>query len=299
MDCKKKVRFTKMHGAGNDYVYIDATKIVPDNLPLLSKQISDRHFGIGSDGLVAIMTSDVADFRMRMFNADGSEAEMCGNASRCIGKYLYEKGLTDKKEIALETLSGIKILKLEVADGEVKSVTVDMGEPVLQPIRIPVASKGPEAMISEEVTVNGKSYRITAVSMGNPHGVIFTDALSDALVLGEGPLLEVADIFPRKSNIEFVVIEDRNHVRMRVWERGSGETLACGTGACAVTVAGAINGFTDRKLNVSLPGGELEITWDEATNHVFLKGGAEFIADGEYYLPDSDDGIKFTNKEKE
>lgn len=288
-----------MHGAGNDYVYIDATKIVPDNLPLLSKQISDRHFGIGSDGLVAIMTSDVADFRMRMFNADGSEAEMCGNASRCIGKYLYEKGLTDKKEIALETLSGIKILKLEVADGEVKSVTVDMGEPVLQPIRIPVASKGPEAMISEEVTVNGKSYRITAVSMGNPHGVIFTDALSDALVLGEGPLLEVADIFPRKSNIEFVVIEDRNHVRMRVWERGSGETLACGTGACAVTVAGAINGFTDRKLNVSLPGGELEITWDEATNHVFLKGGAEFIADGEYYLPDSDDGIKFTNKEKE
>lgn len=272
-----------MHGAGNDYVYIDATKIVPDNLPLLSQNISDRHFGVGSDGLVAIMKSDVADFRMRMFNADGSEAEMCGNASRCIGKYLYEKGLTDNTEISLETLAGIKILKLEIEEGEVKSVTVDMGEPVLAPELIPVICKSSKAMISEEVNVGGNTYIITAVSMGNPHAVIFTDSLSDELVLGEGATLEVADIFPKKSNIEFVTVEDRKHVKMRVWERGSGETLACGTGACAVAVAGAINGFTDRQITVSLPGGQLQITWDEASNHVFLKGGAEFIADGEYY----------------
>ncbi|MDE7437709.1 MAG: diaminopimelate epimerase [Muribaculaceae bacterium] len=272
-----------MHGAGNDYVYIDATKIVPDNLSLLSQNISDRHFGVGSDGLVAIMKSDVADFRMRMFNADGSEAEMCGNASRCIGKYLYEKGLTDKTEISLETLAGIKILKLEVEDGEVKTVTVDMGEPVLTPEFIPVISQSVDAMISEEVNVAGKNYRVTAVSMGNPHAVIFTNNLSDPVVLGEGPELEAAGIFPKKSNIEFVKIEDRKHVRMRVWERGSGETLACGTGACAVAVAGVINGLTDRQITVSLPGGQLQINWDETSNHVFLKGGAEFIADGEYY----------------
>lgn len=285
MVCKNKVSFTKMHGAGNDYVYIDATKIVPDNLPLLSKNISNRHFGIGSDGLVAIMKSDMADFRMRMFNSDGSEAEMCGNASRCIGKYLYEKGLTDKKVINLETLAGIKVLNLEVHNGVVRTVTVDMGVPVLSPANIPVISVSSEMMISESVTVNGKEYKITAVSMGNPHSVVFADNITDTLVLEEGALLETASIFPNKSNIEFVKIDDRKHIQMRVWERGTGETLACGTGACAVVVASVLNGLTDRYVEVSLPGGKLEINWDEATDHVFLKGGAEFIAEGVYYMP--------------
>lgn len=287
MDSKKKVSFTKMHGAGNDYVYINALEIVPDNLPLLSRQISNRHFGVGSDGLVAIMSSDVADFRMRMFNNDGSEAEMCGNASRCIGKYLYEKKLTDKTEISLETLAGIKILSLDVTEGKVNSVTVDMGEPILEPAKIPVKSDSKEKMVSESVIVGEKSYRITGVSMGNPHAVIFTDELSDDLVIGEGPLLENAYIFPAKANIEFVKITGPGSITMRVWERGTGETLACGTGACASVVACVLNGLTGREVAVKLPGGELNIRWDEMSNHVFLKGGAEFIADGIYYRPET------------
>lgn len=285
MEGKKKVKFTKMHGAGNDYVYINAMEIVPDNLPSLSRQISDRHFGVGSDGLVAIMPSSKADFRMRMFNADGSEAEMCGNASRCIGKYVFEKGLTDKTEVTLETLAGIKILKLEVRNGEVSSVTVDMGEPELRPEAIPVRSESMVSKISERELINGREYVITAVSMGNPHAVIFTDSITDKLVLEEGSCLETADIFPNKSNIEFARIIDRNHVEMRVWERGSGETFACGTGACATVVAAVLNGLTEQRVVVKLLGGELEIYWDDRSNHVFLKGGAEFIADGVFYLP--------------
>ncbi len=285
MESKKKVEFTKMHGAGNDYVYIDATEIVPDNLPLLSRQISNRHFGIGSDGLVAIMNSSNADFRMRMFNADGSEAEMCGNASRCIGKYVYEKGLADKTDMTLETLAGIKNLHLEVSGNEVVSVTVDMGEPNLLPEAIPVRSSSPVSKISETEIIDGHEYAVTAVSMGNPHAVIFTDQLTDELVLGEGPKLENANIFPNRSNIEFARVADRNHIDMRVWERGSGETLACGTGACATVVAAVLNGYTDRRVSVRLPGGELDIYWDEQSNHLLLKGGAEFIADGVYYLP--------------
>ncbi|MDE6338453.1 MAG: diaminopimelate epimerase [Muribaculaceae bacterium] len=274
-----------MHGAGNDYVYINAVEIVPDNLPLLSQQISNRHFGIGSDGLVAIMKSDVADFRMRMFNADGSEAEMCGNASRCIGKYVYEKGLTDKNEVSLETLAGIKLLKLNIEDGRVKTVTVDMGEPILSPCAIPVISASIDTMISEAVAINGNGYKITAVSMGNPHAVIFTDRITDEMVLTNGPQLEIAAIFPKKSNIEFARVIDRKNIEMRVWERGSGETLACGTGACATAVASVLNGLTDRKVTIHLLGGDLQIFWDESTNHVFLTGGAEFIADGIFYLP--------------
>lgn len=269
MKSKKKVNFTKMHGAGNDYIYINAMDTVPENLPLLSCKISDRHFGVGSDGLVAIMPSGVADFRMRMFNADGSEGEMCGNASRCIGKYVYERGLTSKTEVSLETLAGIKILKLEISEGEVTAVTVDMGEPVLSP---------------ENVVIYG--FSVTAVSMGNPHAVIFCDEITDKLVLGMGPQLEVASVFPNKSNIEFVRVINRDDIEMRVWERGSGETLACGTGACAAVVAAVLNGFTGRHVRVSLPGGVLEIIWDEKTNHVFLKGEAEFVADGCFYIPD-------------
>lgn len=261
---KKKVKFTKMQGAGNDYIYINAMDTIPENLPLLSRQISDRHFGIGSDGLVAIMPSDTADFRMRMFNADGSEAEMCGNASRCIGKYVYEHGLTDKRTITLETLAGIKMLLLDVEDGVVNSVTVDMGEPEIN-------------------IVDGLEFAATAVSMGNPHAVIFCDEITDELVFCHGPKLESDPIFPNKSNIEFARIIDRSHIQMRVWERGTGETLACGTGACATLVAAVVNGLADRTAVVHLLGGDLEIRWDENTNHVYLKGGAEFVADGNYY----------------
>lgn len=273
-----------MHGAGNDYIYIDATKEIPSHLSELAVKMSDVHFGIGSDGLVAIMLSDVADFRMRMFNSDGSEAEMCGNASRCVAKYVYEKGLTDKKVVTLETLAGVKILHLDVEDGVVVSVTVDMGAPELRPDKIPVASKDPEKKIAELETIGDISYTITGVSMGNPHGVIFVDEITDKQVLGEGPLLEVAEIFPRKANIEFAHVIDRNTIEMRVWERGTGETLACGTGACATAVAAVLNGLTDRKVEMRLRGGTLLINWDEATGHVLMTGPAAFICDGQFYL---------------
>lgn len=284
----KKIEFTKMHGAGNDYIYVNAMDGVPSNISELSQKISDRHFGIGSDGLVLIMPSETADFRMRMFNSDGSEAEMCGNASRCVGKYVYEKGLTTKSEVRLETGAGIKILRLhiksnpETGRNEVSEVTVDMGCPELIASRVPALSAN-EQKVSEVEIVNGKEYRITAVSMGNPHAVIFSEPLVDSVVLGEGPHLEVASIFPRKANIEFAEVIDRNHIRMRVWERGAGETLACGTGACATLVAAVLNGLTDRKAELQLLGGTLHIEWDEDTDHVMMTGPAEFIADGTYY----------------
>lgn len=278
------IKFSKMHGAGNDYIYIDATVETPSNLSDLARRMSDVHFGIGSDGLVAIMLSDVADFRMRMFNSDGSEAEMCGNASRCVGKYVYDRGFTDKTEVSLETLAGIKILHLHVEDGEVKSVTVDMGAPELRPEYVPVSASNAEAKIAETETVGDITYPITAVSMGNPHGVIFTDCITDRQVLEEGPRLEVAEIFPRKANIEFARVIDRSTIEMRVWERGTGETLACGTGACATAVAAVLNGLTGRKVEMRLRGGVLHIDWDEKTGHVFMTGPAEFICDGDFYL---------------
>lgn len=281
---RKEVRFTKMHGAGNDYIYIDATRETPENLPELSRRMSDPHFGIGSDGLVAVMPSDIADFRMRMFNSDGSEAEMCGNASRCIAKFVYEKGLTDKETVTLETLAGIKVLHLHVSDGIVESVTVDMGAPVLEPASVPVLSRDPKLRLAEEETVDGRTYRITGVSMGNPHGVIFVDEIDDDLVLRQGPLLEVAPIFPAKANIEFAEVLDRSTILMRVWERGTGETLACGTGACATAVAAVLNGLTDREVDVRLRGGTLHIRWDEESGHVFMTGPAAFICDGIFYL---------------
>lgn len=280
----KHISFTKMHGAGNDYIYIDATKETPSDLPALAIKMSDVHFGIGSDGLVAIMLSDVADFRMRMFNSDGSEAEMCGNATRCIGKYVYERGLTDKTVVTLETLAGIKVLNLHVRDGAVESVTVDMGAPVLDPVAVPVASADPEQRISEPFVCNGKEFRITGVSMGNPHGVIFVDEITDELVLGDGPKLEVADIFPKKANIEFARVVDPQTIEMRVWERGTGETFACGTGACATAVAGVLNNLTENKVDLRLRGGTLQIEWDENTGHVHMTGPAEFICDGVFYL---------------
>lgn len=278
------IKFTKMHGAGNDYIYIDGTVEVPSDLPGLARKMSDVHFGIGADGLVVIMLSDVADFRMRMFNADGSEAEMCGNATRCIAKYVYEKGLTDKRVITLETRAGIKILHLDVIDGVVESVMVDMGEPELRPEAVPVASRNPEMKIAEVETVGDITYPITGVSMGNPHGVIFVDEITDEKVLGEGPKLEVAEIFPRKANIEFAKVLDRNTIEMRVWERGTGETFACGTGACATAVAAVLNGLTDRQVEMRLRGGTLFIRWDEETGHVLMTGPAAFICDGCFYL---------------
>ena len=281
---RKEVRFTKMHGAGNDYIYLDATGEMPEDLPELSRRMSDPHFGVGSDGLVAVMTSDIADFRMRMFNSDGSEAEMCGNASRCIAKFVYEKGLTDSETVTLETLAGIKVLHLHVREGVVESVTVDMGAPVLEPASVPVQSLDPKLRLAEEETVDGRTHRITGVSMGNPHGVIFVDEIDDDLVLRQGPLLEVAPIFPAKANIEFAKVLDRSTIEMRVWERGSGETLACGTGACATAVAAALNGLTGREVDVRLRGGTLHIRWDEADGHVFMTGPAAFICDGVFYL---------------
>ncbi len=284
MDSKERnIKFTKMHGAGNDYVYINALAVVPENLPLLATQISNRHYGVGSDGLVAILQSDNADFRMRMFNSDGSEAQMCGNASRCIGKYVYERGLTDKTEITLETLSGIKRLKLHLKGKKVDRVSVDMGRPLLKPAEIPVMKDGDGPMLSEDVATGPYIYKVTAVNMGNPHGVIFTDAITDQMVTHDGPLLEMSDIWPEKANIEFATVESRNRIRMRVWERGSGETMACGTGACATVVAAVLNGLTDRKVKVILQGGELDVEWSEDDGHVRLCGCAEFIADGLFY----------------
>lgn len=287
----REIDFVKMHGAGNDYVYIDCfgpSAYIADSegLPELARAVSDRHFGVGGDGLVLILPSGVADARMRMFNADGSEAQMCGNASRCVGKYLYDSGLTDKTEITLETAAGIKVLRLHLGvDGAVESVTVDMGIPELTAERVP-ARCGTEVMKEHEVRLaDGRRYRVTAVSMGNPHGVIFTDGITDAMVLGDGPELERHEVWPEKANIEFVEVKDRGHVRMRVWERGTGETLACGTGSCAVAVAGALCGLTDRRVEVELTGGVLTIEWDEATGHVMMTGPATLVASGSYRVP--------------
>ncbi len=281
------IPFTKMHGAGNDYIYMNCMEGVPADPEKLAIAVSDRHFGIGADGLVLILPSDVADFRMRMFNADGSEAEMCGNASRCIGKYVFEKGITTKTKVSLETKAGIKVLHLSVTDGIVTKVRVDMGEPVLEATKIPVVSDN-DKCINEPIEVDGRQFRFTAVSMGNPHAVIFldkeNDSLDDYTVHHYGKLLEVHPLFPRKANIEFVKIDSPRHATMRVWERGSGETLACGTGACAASVAAVLNGLSARTLDIDLPGGTLTIEWNEDDNHVYLSGGAEFIADGIFHF---------------
>lgn len=286
---KRKICFTKMQGAGNDYIYIDAldsptsVTLGEVDLPDLAKRISDRHFGVGGDGLIVMMPSANADFRMRMFNADGSEAQMCGNASRCIGKYLHDKGFTDKKDISLETKCGIKILHLDVVDGETRSVTVDMGPYYLKRGDIPAAGDAEEFMIDEPVHAGDTTFLVTGVGMGNPHGVIFVDRITDRHVHYYGKILENSDVWPERSNIEFVKVLDRSSVEMRVWERGSGETLACGTGSCASAVASYLKGFTEKDVSVRLLGGTLDIHIDETTGHVFMHGPAEFVADGVYY----------------
>lgn len=271
------IKFSKMHGLGNDYVYIDCVSNNLDiDFPNLAKKISDRHFGIGSDGLILICKSNVADFRMRMFNYDGSEAEMCGNGIRCVGKFIYDKSLTDKKEISIETLAGIKYLKLNVVDDKVDSVCVDMGEPIFEASLIPCSSN------KFDLVIDDKKFSITCVSMGNPHAVIVVDKITDDLVLHYGKLIECDSHFPNRTNVEFIEVIDRNHINMRVWERGSGETLACGTGACASVVACVLNNLVDRNVVISLRGGDLSISWND-DNHVYMTGSATHVFDGVYY----------------
>jgi len=277
------MKFTKMHGAGNDYIYVNAMQEQVLNPSEIAIRISDRHFGIGSDGLVLITTSDCADFGMRMFNSDGSESEMCGNATRCIGKYVFDNGLTDKQSVTLETKAGIKVLDLTVVDGKVSTVRVDMGEPILEPVNIPMDFPGDYA-IQVPVTVRGKEYLLNGVSMGNPHAVIFTEGIEALNLPIIGPDFEHNELFPKRTNTEFVEIIDNEHVKMRVWERGAGETLACGTGACAVLVAGVLSGALHRKAQVDLRGGTLQIEWNAENNHVYMTGDAVTVFEGEILL---------------
>lgn len=277
---ENSMKFTKMHGLGNDYVYVNGFEEKVKDKSKTAKFVSDRHFGIGSDGLIFINPSKVADFEMEMYNSDGSRAEMCGNGIRCVAKYVYDFGMTDKTEISIETLGGIKYLKLNVEEGKVKEVTVDMGEPELVPANIPVISDS-ERVISEDISVHGKIYQMTAVSMGNPHAVIFYDGMKDMEIEKLGPEFENHERFPKRINTEFVEVLDREHVSMRVWERGAGETLACGTGACAVTVACILNGLTESKVRVTLLGGDLFIEWNKDNNRVYMTGPAETVFTGE------------------
>ena len=274
------MEFTKMHGIGNDYIYFNCLENEIENPSELSIKLSDRHFGVGGDGIILILPSKVADFRMRMFNADGSEGEMCGNATRCIGKYVYEKGLTSKKEITLETLAGIKYLKLNIVNNLVESVEVNMGMPILKPKDIPVMIDK-DIVINEEVEIGNSKYNITTVSMGNPHCIVFMDSLDDLQIEKLGPVFENHSLFPQRVNAEFVEVIDEKTLKMRVWERGSGETYACGTGACAVTVASVLNGFCKRneEITVKLLGGDLKIKYAN-DGLVYMTGPAEFVFEG-------------------
>lgn len=276
------MKFTKMQGLGNDYVYVNCFEEKIDNPPELARRISDRHFGVGSDGLIMINPSDRADFEMEMYNADGSRGEMCGNGIRCVAKYVYDYGLTDKTDISVETLGGIKYLELTVEDGKVRTVKVDMGKPELEPQKIPVKADGDKA-VDEPILVGGEEYRMTCVSMGNPHAVVFVGGDVRDFPLEEiGPKFESHERFPNRVNTEFVRVIDRHTAEMRVWERGSGETLACGTGACAVAVACVLNGLTEDEVTVRLLGGDLQIRWDREKDTVYMTGPAEVVFDGEW-----------------
>lgn len=275
----RTVKFTKMHGAGNDYIYVDTTRYPIENPEALAIEWSAPHTGIGSDGLVLIGHSDKGDFSMRIFNADGSEAKMCGNASRCIGKYLYEHGLTKKHEIALETLSGIKMLQLHIKDGIVNTVTVDMGIPADEPVDYD--GNGPKPMKEKPVTADGKEWIGTTVSMGNPHLVIFVNNLNEINIAEVGPKLENHPLFPGRINVEFAQVLEEGKIRMRVWERGSGITQACGTGACATAVAANLTGRCGRKSDIIMDGGTLTIEWDNQTQHVLMTGEATQVFEGE------------------
>ena len=273
------IKFSKMQGLGNDYVYIDTINQNIENESTLAKFVSDRHFGIGSDGLILICKSEVADFKMRMFNADGSEAEMCGNGIRCVGKFVYDKGLTDKTTIKIETLAGIKTLTLNTKEGEVETVRVDMGEPILEPEKIPVISKE-KPTNNLKLETEGKQFKFTCVSMGNPHAVTIVDSTQDFDVEKFGKAFEIDKVFPNKTNVEFIQIINRQNIKMRVWERGAGETLACGTGACASVVACCLNDLTERSVKVELLGGILKIEWNKEDNHIYMTGSATTVFEG-------------------
>ena len=277
------MKFTKMHGCGNDYIYVDgAREIIPaERKSEVVKFLSDRHFGIGGDGVIFINPSDVADFEMEMYNMDGSRSEMCGNGIRCVGKYVYDHGLTRKTSLSIVSCGKIKYLELTVEDGKVAKVRVNMGSPVLEAAEIPVvASQSP--VVDTPIAVDGREYRMTCVSMGNPHAIVYVDEMIDDGTMAKiGPLFEHHERFPRRVNTEFVKVLDRERVQMRVWERGTGETLACGTGACAVTVASILNGLTEDDITVELLGGNLEIFWDREENVVYMTGPATTVFEGE------------------
>ncbi len=274
------MKFTKMHGIGNDYVYVNCFQETVENPEQTARLISDRHKGVGSDGLILICPSETADFQMIMYNADGSRAQMCGNGIRCVGKYVYDRGLTDKTTVTVETLAGIKTLELHLQGGKVDCVTVDMGAPELTPARIPVLGAG-ERFIAQPVKAAGDTYAVTCVSMGNPHAVVFVDAPEELDLERLGPQFEHHPIFPERTNTEFVRVDGDGELTMRVWERGAGETMACGTGACAVLVAAVLNGKCKSEATVHLLGGDLQIRWNRQNNHIFMTGPATFVFDGE------------------
>lgn len=277
-----KIKFTKMQGIGNDYVYINCFNQTVDNPSQLAIKMSPRRFSVGADGVILICPSNVADAKMRMFNLDGSEGKMCGNGIRCVGKYIYDNGIVAKDTVTVETLSGIKTLKIEAADGKAQTVTVDMGAPELAPQKIPTKNVAGDKIVDMPIDVAGKKYNITAVSMGNPHAVVFCDEIDSLPLEVIGPDFENHPIFPEKVNTEFIRVIDKNVLQMRVWERGSGETFACGTGACAAAVAAVLNGYCEKncEITVHLVGGDLFITYTDDT--VFMRGGATTVFDGEY-----------------
>lgn len=276
------MKFTKMHGAGNDYVYVNCfDEPFPNDVAQLAQKISDRHRGVGGDGLILICPSDRADAQMRMFNADGSEAEMCGNGVRCVAKYVYDHGIASKEQLKIETGAGVLNLDVLIQNEKVAQVKVDMGEPILDGLKIPTTwSENP--VVSQALNTDDQSFQVTCVSMGNPHCVIFVPEISDDLVLGQGPKIENHDAFPARVNVEFVEILSPTEMRQRTWERGSGETQACGTGASAVCVAGVLEGRTERKVTIHLLGGDLELEWNETDNHVYMTGPAAEVFSGEW-----------------
>ena len=283
------MQFIKMQGAGNDYIYVDCFREeAPQNLPEIAREISDRHFGVGADGLVLIHPSEKADARMQMFNADGTEAEMCGNAIRCVAKYLYEEDLVAQQQMTIETACGDLELELQAEQNHVRSVRVDMGKPILEAEKIPTLLSGDPVLdqafpLVGTIGLSETALRVTCVSMGNPHCVIFVERATDDLVLGLGPIIERDERFPNRTNVEFVEVVNRRQVRQRTWERGSGETLACGTGASAVCVAGVLTERTERKITNQLLGGDLELEWAE-NDHVYMTGPAEEVFRGEWTL---------------
>ena len=277
------LKFTKMQGCGNDYVYVNCFEENVSDRPELARKISNRNFGVGSDGLICICPSDNADFRMDFYNADGSNAQMCGNGIRCVGKYVFDKGLTDKKRFTVETLAGTKTLELNIEDGAVKTVRVDMGAPELRPQYIPIAEHG-RNFINRSVIVGNDEYFVTAVSVGNPHAVVFVKDVASLDLKTLGPKFENHPLFPERVNTEFIEVIDKNTLKMRVWERGSGETLACGTGATAALVASALIGHTGNSATIRLLGGELFIEWDRQKNKLFMTGPAVTVFDGEFYI---------------